>query len=52
MTIFLAEQNVKLALSACDKHYILEKGEIQFDGSTDQILANSEIMIQTLGVSG
>jgi branched-chain amino acid transport system ATP-binding protein len=51
IVIFLAEQNVKMALSACDRHYILEKGEIRFDGTTDAVSANEDIMMQTLGVS-
>jgi branched-chain amino acid transport system ATP-binding protein len=51
ITIFLAEQNVKMALSVCDRHYILEKGEIRFTGTTEEMSANEDIMIQTLGVS-
>jgi branched-chain amino acid transport system ATP-binding protein len=51
ITIFLAEQNVKMALISCDRHYILEKGEIRFEGSTETILANQDIITQTLGVS-
>lgn len=51
ITILLAEQNVKMALSACDRHYILEKGEIRFTGTTEEMSANKDIMIQTLGVS-
>jgi branched-chain amino acid transport system ATP-binding protein len=52
VTIFLAEQNVKLALSLCDRHYIMEKGEIRFEGSTETMLENKDLMIQYLGVSG
>ncbi len=51
MTILLAEQNVKMALSACDRHYILEKGEIRFEGTTEQISDNKEILLQSLGVA-
>ena len=51
VTILLAEQNVKLALSACDRHYILEKGEIRFSGTTQDLSSNEDILIQTLGVS-
>ena len=51
ITILLAEQNVKMALSACDRHYILEKGEIRFTGTSEEMSANKDIMIQTLGVS-
>jgi branched-chain amino acid transport system ATP-binding protein len=51
VTVLLAEQNTKLALSACDRHYILEKGEIRFEGSTRAIQQNSDVMMQCLGVS-
>ena len=51
VTVLLAEQNTKLALSACDRHYILEKGEIRFEGRTGAIQQNSDVMMQCLGVS-
>ncbi|MFH2127415.1 MAG: ABC transporter ATP-binding protein [Pseudomonadota bacterium] len=51
ITILLSEQNVKMALSACDRHYILEKGEIRFSGTTQELVCNEDILIQTLGVS-
>ncbi len=51
VNVLLAEQNTKLALSACDRHYILEKGEIRFEGTTEAIHENSEVMMQYLGVS-
>jgi branched-chain amino acid transport system ATP-binding protein len=50
-TILLAEQNVKMAMSACDQHYIIEKGEIRFNGTTEEISRNGDILMQTLGVS-
>ncbi len=51
LAILLAEQNVKMALSACDRHYILEKGEMRFSGTTEQLSINDEVLIQTLGVT-
>jgi branched-chain amino acid transport system ATP-binding protein len=51
VTVLLAEQNTKLALSSCDRHYILEKGEIRFEGTTQAIQQNSEAMMQSLGVT-
>jgi branched-chain amino acid transport system ATP-binding protein len=51
VTVLLAEQNTKLALSACERHYILEKGEIRFEGTTQAIRENREVMMQHLGVS-
>jgi branched-chain amino acid transport system ATP-binding protein len=51
LAILLAEQNVKMAVSACDRHYILEKGEIRFSGSTADLNANDDVLMQTLGVT-
>jgi branched-chain amino acid transport system ATP-binding protein len=51
VTVLLAEQNTKMAVSACDRHYILEKGEIRFEGTTQDISQNGEVMMQYLGVS-
>lgn len=51
LAILLAEQNVKMALSACDRHYILEKGEVRYSGTTEQLATNDDVLIQTLGVT-
>jgi branched-chain amino acid transport system ATP-binding protein len=51
LAILLAEQNVKMALSVCDRHYILEKGEIRFSGTTADLNRNDAVMMQTLGVT-
>jgi len=51
LAILLAEQNVKMALSVCDRHYILEKGEIRFSGTTEDLRQNDTILSQTLGVT-
>jgi branched-chain amino acid transport system ATP-binding protein len=51
VTVLLAEQNTKMALSTGDRHYILEKGEIRFEGTTESISKKGEVMMQYLGVS-
>lgn len=51
LAILLAEQNVKMALSVCDRHYILEKGEIRFSGTTEDLSRNEAVLMQTLGVT-
>jgi branched-chain amino acid transport system ATP-binding protein len=51
VSVLLAEQNTKMALSTGDRHYILEKGEIRFEGTTESISKNGEVMMQYLGVS-
>jgi branched-chain amino acid transport system ATP-binding protein len=51
LAILLAEQNVKMALSACDRHYILEKGEMRFSGTTEELAIHDDVLIQALGVT-
>ena len=51
LAILLAEQNVKMAVSACDRHYILEKGEMRFSGTTEELAINDDVLIQALGVT-
>ena len=51
VTVLLAEQNTKMALSTGDRHYVLEKGEIRFEGTTESLSKNGEVMMQYLGVS-
>lgn len=48
VTILLAEQNVNFALAASRKCYIIEKGEVVFEGLTAQI--PKEVLSQYLGI--
>ncbi len=43
ITILLVEQNVQQALSISDRAYILDQGEIVFEGTAQGLLANDEI---------
>ena len=45
LAILLAEQNLDFVLSLSDRVYILEKGEVKFEGSTADVRAN-EVMLQ------
>lgn len=49
VTILLVEQNVKIANACADRHYILEKGTIQFEGQLDEL--TDERKNELLGVS-
>lgn len=51
VSILLAEQNVRLALEVADRHYILDKGRVQFQGTREELEANPEMMQSYLGVS-
>lgn len=44
ITIMLVEQNIKKALTVSDYGYILENGKIMFEGSSDQIANNEQVI--------
>ena len=49
VTIFLVEQNARMALNVCDRGYIMEKGLIVFEGSSSS-LRYSPVTREKLGV--
>ncbi|WP_135822308.1 ABC transporter ATP-binding protein [Halostella litorea] len=50
VTILLVEQNVHAAMATADRHYVIDKGGIVFEGDTDALEANREIQERHLGV--
>ncbi len=51
VTILLVEQNARKALSAADRGYVLETGEIVLSGSSEKLLNNPEVKKAYLGGS-
>ena len=51
VSILLVEQNVPTALSVCRRIYIMEKGRICFEGTSEEVRANPEIVHRYLGVA-
>ena len=51
MTILLVEQNFRFATQLSDRVYVLGRGEVQWSGSTRDILADTQIQQTWLGVS-
>lgn len=49
MTILLVEQNAQLALSICNRGYVLQSGTIVLSGSGDELLANESVQKAYLG---
>jgi branched-chain amino acid transport system ATP-binding protein len=43
-TIILVEQSVNVALTVAKHAYFMEKGEIRFDGPTDELLGREDIL--------
>ena len=43
LTVLLAEQNVRSALRLCDRGYIIDNGEIRYQGSIEELRENEEV---------
>lgn len=50
ITILLCEQNAKFAAGLSDRAYILEKGQVRFSGSIQQLRDNEEVRQQYLAL--
>ncbi len=50
LTIMLSEQNSNFALSVSDRAYILEKGQVSWQGPVPELREKPEIMMTYLGV--
>jgi branched-chain amino acid transport system ATP-binding protein len=50
VTVLLVEQNVHAAKRVADRHYVLHKGEIVFEGTTADLDAEPDVQRRFLGV--
>jgi branched-chain amino acid transport system ATP-binding protein len=50
LSILLAEQGLEFVLSLSDRVYILEKGEVKFTGTADEVRGNERLLHQYLTV--
>jgi branched-chain amino acid transport system ATP-binding protein len=48
-TVFLVEQNAKMALKYADRGYVIETGKIMFEGSSQYLMENHEVQRAYLG---
>lgn len=46
----LVEQNINAAMAVADYHYIINKGQIAFEGSTEELKAATDVQEEYLGV--
>lgn len=51
MTVLLVEQNVEVALGLADRVYVLDQGEIVWEGTPEQLHAEEDVMGRHLGVT-
>ena len=52
ITVLLTEQNVNFAFSLSERSYVLDKGRIQWEGTTDELREKEELLDQYLSVMG
>lgn len=50
-TILIAEQSLRLSKTLATRHYILSKGKVCFEGTSDELFNDETILIKYLGVS-
>jgi branched-chain amino acid transport system ATP-binding protein len=50
VSILLSEQNMHFAELVSDRAYVLEKGQIRFQGSMEELSVNEEVRRAYLGV--
>jgi branched-chain amino acid transport system ATP-binding protein len=48
--ILIVEQSIKTAFAVADRHYILTKGAVSFEGRTDELQGNKTLLHQHLGI--
>ncbi len=51
VSILLVEQNVRTALAVCSRAYIMEKGVISYEGTSEELRKQPEIVHRYLGVA-
>jgi len=51
LTMLLVETNLEVAFKVAQRVYVMEKGLIKFQGTTDELLESPEIQERYLGVS-
>ena len=50
VTILLVEQNVRVALDVADRHHVLDRGRVVYEGSTTDLDADESVLDRHLGV--
>jgi branched-chain amino acid transport system ATP-binding protein len=50
VTVFLAEQNLSMALSVADHIYVISKGTVVWAGDSDALRDNDDVKHKWLGV--
>jgi branched-chain amino acid transport system ATP-binding protein len=51
ISVLLVEQNVEVALELADRHYVLDRGEIVYHGTSEELRDDEDVMDRHLGVT-
>jgi len=51
ITVLLVEQNVHVALELADRNYVIDQGEIVWEGTSDDLETNTRVLDRYLGVN-
>ncbi len=49
-SILVVDKNIKALARLADRHYILDKGQIAWQGNSDELLADPDLSARYLGV--
>ncbi len=49
-SILVIDKNLDALMRLADRHYVMEKGEVAWSGTTDEIISNEELKARYLGV--
>jgi branched-chain amino acid transport system ATP-binding protein len=49
LSVLLAEQNARAALRIADRGYVMERGRITIEGTTEELLSNDNVRVAYLG---
>ena len=51
ITVLLVEQNVHVCLELADRNYVIDRGEIVYEGTSEELEANEAVLDRYLGVT-
>ena len=50
VAILIIDKNIRDLTRIADKHFIIEKGQVTWNGSSDQLLRQQDVLVEKLGV--
>jgi branched-chain amino acid transport system ATP-binding protein len=50
LSVLLSEQNLHFAKLVCDRAYVIEKGQVRYEGTMAELARNERVMKEYLSV--